>query len=245
MARDWDYQVPSAMLSWLTSSDSLSLVILLAVAAALYLWEKRRLKKKSEEQWKTLIGTYRTWTPANTKKSVEAAWITALRESIVRDPWQPGLKPSATKARIQSRPSQFDIAEHAQRTPRRAEDAETIAQVQPSLPSRAGPEPVESTVRPVIDPEVVRVHCESGDPNIAKLRKWHSEGKTLFTVIVFPPADNEWENIHEGLGRLEEVTEQEAKFRFDDVKPWTLFSNFYVGYDRKGKRPLIQFRERL
>ncbi len=233
------------MLNWLTPSDFLSLVMILAAAAALYLWEKRRLKKKSEEQWKTLIGTCRTWTPAKTKKSGEAAWITALRESIARDPWQPGLKPSATKARIQSRPSHCNVAEHTEYTPRRAEDAETVAQAQPSLPSRAAPEPVESTVPPVIDPEVVWVHCESGDPNIVKLRKWLNEGKTLFTFIVFPPADHEWEKIHEGLGRLEEVTEQEAKFRFDDVKPWTLFSNFYVGYDRKRKRPVIQFRERL
>jgi hypothetical protein len=232
------------MLSWLTSSDFFSLVMILAAAAALYLWEKTRLKKKSEEQWKTLIGTCRNWTSAKTKKSVEAAWITALRESLARDPWQPGLKPSATKARIQSRPSHCDVAEHSEHTPRRAEDAETVAQAQPSFPSRAAPESVESTAPLVIDPEVVWVHCELGDPNIAKLRKWLSGGKTLFTVIVFPPADHEWEKIHEGLGRLEEVTEQEAKFRFDDVKPWTLFSNFYVGYDRKGKRPLIQFRER-
>jgi hypothetical protein len=232
------------MLSWLTSSDFLSLVMILAAAAALYLWEKRRLKKKSEEQWKTLIETCRTWTPAKTKKSVEARWITALRESIARDQWQPGLKPSATEARMPSRSSHCDVAEHSEHTPRRAEDRETVAQAQPSLPSRAAPEPVESTVPPAIDPEFVWVHCESADPNIAKLRKWLSEGKTLFTVIVFPPADHEWEKIHEGLGRLEEVTEQDAKFRFDDVKPWTLFSNFYVGYDRKGKRPLIQFRER-
>ena len=232
------------MLSWLTSSDVVSLVMILTAAAALYLWEKRRLKKKSEQQWKTLIRACGTWTPAKTKKGVEAAWITALRESLARDPWQPGLKPSATKARIQSRPSHCDIAEHSEHTPRRAEDAETVAQAPPSLPSRAAPEPVESSAPPMIDPEVVWVHCKSGDPNITKLRKWLSEGKTLFTVIVFPPADDEWEKIHEGLARLEEVSEQEAKFRFDDVKPWTLFSNFYVGYDPKGKRPLVQFRER-
>lgn len=233
------------MLSWLTSSDFLSVVMILTAASALYLWEKRRLKRKSEEQWKMVIGPCKTWTPAKTKKSVEAAWITALRESIARDPLQPGLKPSATKARIQSRPSHCDVAEHTERTPRRAEDAETIAQGQRSLPSHNAPGPVESTAPPVIDPEVVWVHCESGDPNIAKLRKWISEGKTLFTVIVFPPADHEWEKIHEGLGRLEEVTEQEAKFRFDDVKPWTLFPNFHVGYDLERKRPLIQFRERF
>lgn len=247
-SRKWpetDTAVPSAMLSWLTSSPFLSVVMILTAAAALYLWEKRRLKKKSEEQWKTLIGTCKTWTPAKTKKSVETAWITARRESIARDPWQPGLKASATKARIQSRPSYCDVAEHAEHTPRREEDAETIAQAQRSLPSVDAPQPVESTAPRAIDPEVVWVHCESRDPNIAKLRKWLSEGKTLFTVIVFPPVDHEWEKIHEGLGRLEEVTAQEAKFRFDDVEPWTLFSNFYVGYDRKGKRPLIQFRERL
>src|SRR5260370_494727 len=127
------------MLSWLTSSDFLSLVMILTAAAALCLWEKRRLKKKSEEQWKTLIGTCRTWTPAKTKKSVEAAWITALRESIARDPWQPGLKPSATKARIQSRPSHCDVAEHTEHTPRRAVDAETVAQAQRSFPSRNVP----------------------------------------------------------------------------------------------------------
>lgn len=233
------------MLSWLTSSDFLSAVMILTAAAVLYWWEKRRLKKNSEEQWKTLIGTRKTWTPAKTKKSVEAAWITALRESIARDPWQPGLKQSAPKVRIQSRPSHCDVAEQPEHTPGRAEDAETVAPAPPTFPSRDAPEPVESTAPPVIDPEVVWVHCESGDPNIARLRKWISEGKTLFTVIVFPPADHEWEKIHEGLGRLEEVTEQEAKFRFDDVKPGTLFSNFYIGYDRKGKRPLIQFRERL
>ena len=95
------------------------------------------------------------------------------------------------------------------------------------------------------DPEVVWVHCKSGDPNIAKLRHWLSEGKTLFTVIVFPPADHEWEKIHEGLGLLEEVTGQEAKFRFNGAKQWTAFADFNVGYDRKRKRPLIQFRERL
>src|SRR5260370_42679231 len=107
------------MLDWLTSSDFLSLVMILAAAAALYLWEKRRLKKKSEEQWKTLIGTWRTGTPAKTEKRVEAAWITALSESIARDPCQPGLKPPATKARIQSRPSHSDVAEHKELSPRR------------------------------------------------------------------------------------------------------------------------------
>jgi hypothetical protein len=71
------------------------------------------------------------------------------------------------------------------------------------------------------------------------------EGKTLFTVIVFPPAEHEWENIHEGQGLLEEVTGQEAKFRFNGAKPWTVFPDFNVGYDRKRKRPLMQFRERL
>src|SRR5260370_10987752 len=200
------------MLSWLTSSDFLSLVMILTAAAALCLWEKRRLKKKSEEQWKTLIGTCRTWTPAKTKKSVEAAWITALRESIARDPWQPGLKPSATKARIQSRPSHCEVAEHTEHTPRRAEGAETVAQAQRSFPSRDAPEPVESTAPPVIDPEVVWVHCESGDPNIVKLRKRLIEGKTLFTVIGLPPADHEWEKIHEGLARLQEITKQDPNF---------------------------------
>src|SRR5260370_27391178 len=129
------------MLNWLTSSDFLSLVMILAAAAALYLWEKRRLKKKSEEQWKTLIGTCRTWTPAKTKKSVEAAWIIALRESIARYPWQPGLKPSATKARVQSRPSHCDVAEHTEHPPRRAEAAATVAKAQPAPPPLAAAEP--------------------------------------------------------------------------------------------------------
>jgi hypothetical protein len=139
--------------------------MILAAAAALYLWEKRRLKKNSEQQWKTLIGAYRTWTPAKTKKSVEAAWITALRESIAR-----GLKPSATEARIQSHPSYCDVTGHTESKTGRAASAENVAQTQPYLLSRDAPEPAESTARQVADPEVVWVHCKPGDPNIAKLR---------------------------------------------------------------------------
>jgi len=88
------------------------------------------------------------------------------------------------------------------------------------------------------------VHCKSSDPKIVKLRHWLAEGKTLFTVIIFPPADHEWEKLHEGQGVLEEVTEQEAKFRFNGANPWMFFPDFSVGYDRKRKRPLIRLRER-
>ena len=44
--------------------------------------------------------------------------------------------------------------------------------------------------------------------------------QTLFTVIVFPPADHEWEKTQEGEGLLEEVLGQEAKFPFNGAKPW-------------------------
>ena len=44
--------------------------------------------------------------------------------------------------------------------------------------------------------------------------------QTLFTVIVFPPADHEWEKAQEGEGLLEEVLGQEAKFPFNGAKPW-------------------------
>ncbi len=94
-----------------------------------------------------------------------------------------------------------------------------VAQAQPYLPSRDAPEPAESTARRVADSEAVWVLCKSGDPNIAKLRHSLSEGKTLFTVIVVPPADHEWEKIHESQGLLKEVTGQEATFRFNGGKP--------------------------
>jgi hypothetical protein len=55
---------------------------------------------------------------------------------------------------------------------------------------------------------------------LTKLRHWLSEGKTLFTVIVFPPADHEWEKTQEGEGLLDEVLGQEAKFPFNGAKPW-------------------------
>ena len=199
------------MLNWLTSPDFIFLVMTLA-AAAVYVLRRRRLKKMSAEQW----NTFHAACTGSTKKTTEAAWITALRASVAGDVWIPGLKPSASEAQIQLHPSYCDFPGHT-----------------------------ESTARRVADPEVVWVHCKSGDPNIAKLRHWLSEGQTLFTVIVFPPADHEWEKIQEGQGLLEEVSRQEAKFHFDGAKPRTVFPEFNVGYDRKRKRPLIQFRERL
>lgn len=232
------------MLNWIISDFLLS-VIILATAALLFVWEKRRLKRASEEQWKTLVGARRIWTLTEGKKSVEAAWITAMRESIARDPWQPGLKPSVTEARIQKRASHFKIARQTESARCPTEDAESVVEGSPSVPSCLAPEPAQTSLPSVADQVIVWIRCKSGDPNIAKLRRWLNEGKTLFTVLVFPPADREWERIHEGLGQLEEVTELEAKFRFDGVRPWTLFPDFYVGYDRKRKRPRIQFRERL
>jgi hypothetical protein len=109
----------------------------------------------------------------------------------------------------------------------------------------AMPEPAESTARRVTGLEIAWVHCKSGDPKIAKLRDWLSEGKTLFTVIVLPPADQEWEKIHEREGVLEEVTGRYAKFRFNGANPWMFFHDLSIGYDRKRNRPPVQFRERL
>lgn len=106
------------------------------------------------------------------------------------------------------------------------------------------PQPAQSTTRQTADPEIVRVRGEAGDPRIVSLR-WLTEGKTVFTFIVFPPADHEWEKIYEGQAVLEEVTEREAMFRFKGAHPWMLFPECTIGYDRKRKRPLIQFRERL
>lgn len=211
----------------------------------MFVWEKRMLKRASEEQWKTLVGARRIWTFTEGKKSVEAAWITAIRESTARDPWQPGLKPSATEARVTKLDSHLKIPRQTESKRCPAKDAEAVAQPPPFLPSCGAPELAEITPPSVTAPEFVRIRCKPGDPNIAKLRRWLNEGNTLFTVLVFPPADHEWEKIHEGLGQLEEVTELEAKFRFAGVAPWTLFPDFYVGYDRKRKRPRIQFRERL
>lgn len=219
--------------------------MILATAAALFVWKKRRLKRVSEEQWKTLAGARRIWTFTKGKKSVEAAWIAAMRESIARDRWQPGLKPSATEARITKLASQFKITRQTESARRPTEAAESVAETPACLPSCGASELTETTPRFVTGPDVVWIHCKPGDPNIARLRQWLNEGKTLFTVLVFPPADHEWEKIHEGLGELEEVTELKAKFRFDGVTPWTLFPDFYVGYDRNRKRPCIQFRERL
>ncbi len=199
------------MPSLVTSSDFFFLVMTLA-AVGLYVWKKRQLKKASAEQWKIFHAACTT----STRKTAEAAWITALRTSVARDGWKRGLKPSAVEAQVQSHPSYCEVPGHA-----------------------------ESRARRVADPEVVWVHCKSGDSKIAKLQHWLSEGKTLFTVIVFLPADHEWEKIHEGQGLLEEVTEQEAKFRFNGANPWMFFPDFSIGYDRKRKRPLIQFRERL
>jgi len=116
--------------------------------------------------------------------------ITGLRASVAEDASIPGLKPSASETQVQSHPSYCDVPGHT-----------------------------ESTAYRVADPEVVWVHCKSGDPNIAKLRHWLSEGKTLFKIIVFPPADHEWEKTQEGEGLLEEVLEQEAKIPFNGAKP--------------------------
>jgi hypothetical protein len=228
------------MFSSLTSSYFIFLVMTLA-AVALYVWTKRQLRKTSVETWKTLHEACTT----SARKTAEAGWITALRASVAGDEWKPGLKPSASKVQIHSHPCSCDVLGHTEITTRRAASAENVAWAQPHLPSRGASEPSESTARQAADPEIVWLHCKPGDPNIAKLRRWISEGKTLFTVIVFPPADHEWEKIHEGQGLLEEVTGQEAKFRFNGAKPCTVFPDFNVGYDRKRKRPLIQFRERL
>jgi hypothetical protein len=227
------------MFSSLTSSDFIFLIMTLA-AVALYVWIKRRLRKTSSETSKTLHEAC----TAPARKTVEAAWITALRASVAGDEWKPGLKPSASKVQIHSHSCSCDVPGHPESKTRRAAGAENVSPAQP-YPSHDAPEPAESTARRVADPEAVWLHCKSGDPNIAKLRQWLREGETLFTVIVFPPADHEWENIHEGQGQLEEVTGQEAKFRFNGAKPWTVFPDFNVGYDRRRKRPLIQFREKL
>lgn len=211
----------------------------------MFVWGKRRLKRASEEQWKTLVGAGRIWILTKGKKSVEAAWITVMRESIARDPWEPGLKPSATEAQITKLDSHLKIPRHTESKPCPTMDAEAAAEAPPFLPSCGAPELAQIMRPSVTAPEFVRIRCKPADPNIAKLRPWLNEGKTLFTVLVFPPADHEWEKIHEGLGQLEEVTELEPKFRFAGVTPWTLFPDFYVGYDRKRKRPRIQFREKL
>jgi hypothetical protein len=134
-------------------------------------------------------------------------------------------------------------------TARQAADAENAAQAQPChfypiYPN--APQPAQSTARcQTTDPEIVWVRCESGNPGIVELRRWLMEGKTIFSVIVFPPADHEWEKIHAGQAVLEEVTEHEARFRFRGVSPWMFFHDCTIGYDRKRKRSLIQFRERL
>lgn len=211
-------------------------------SAALYGWRRRRLKRASAESWEMFHAVCTT----SSAKTPEAEWITALRASVAGDVWKPGLKPSASEAQIQQHPSCCDVPGHTESTTSRAGGAESVAQAQTyPLLCRDAPEPAESTAPRVADPEVVWVHCKPGDPNIAKRRHWLVEGKTHFTVIMFPPADHEWEKIHEGQRLLEEGTGQEAKFRFNGAKPWTLFPDFNVGYDRKRKRPLMQFRERL
>ena len=222
------------MRDWLNSPDFFLLVVTLA-AAALYGWNKRRLKKTC------------TTSTRKTGKAPEAAWITALRASIAGDAWKPGLKPSDAEkvALLQSDPSHGDVPRHLESTARQAADAENVAQAQPYHFYPHAPQLAESTAGRVADPEIVWVRCESGHAGIVKLRRWLMEGKTLFTVIVFPAADHEWEKVHEGQAVLEEVTEQQAKFRINGAHPWMFFPNCTVGYDRKRKRPLIQLRGRF
>jgi hypothetical protein len=228
------------MFAWLNSPDFPLLVMTLA-GAALYRWRRRRLKKASAKSWEMFHSACTT----SSCKTPEAEWLTALRASVAGDAWKPGLKPSASEAQIQQHPSCCDVIGHTEGTMNRAAGAENVAPAQTYLLPRDAAEPAESTAGQVPDPEVVWVHCKPGDPNIAKLRHWLAEGKTHFTVIMFPPADHEWEKIHEGQGVLEEVTEQEAKFRFNGANPCMFFPDFSVGYDRKKKRPMIRFRERL
>lgn len=120
------------MLNWITSSDFLLSVVILATAAMLFVWEKRRLKRTAEEQWKTLAGARRIWTLTEGKKSVEAAWITAMRESIARDPWQPGLKPSATEAQITKLDSHLKIAKQTESMRCPTKDAARVSEAHAS-----------------------------------------------------------------------------------------------------------------
>jgi len=227
------------MFDWLNSSVSIFLVLTLA-GSALFIWRKRWLKTAYAESCKTFHAACTT----STRETPEAAWITALRASVARDAWKPGLKPSAAETRVQLHPSYCDVPGHMESAARRAADAENGTLAPLYLPSRDAPEPAEGTARRVTDPESAWMHCKPGDPKIAKLRDWLSKGKTLFTVIVLPPADHEWERIHEGEGVLEEVAGRYVKFRFHGANPWMFFHDFSIGYDRKRKRPLVRFRER-
>jgi hypothetical protein len=227
------------MSDWLNSPGFLVLVMTLA-GAALYGWRRRRLKRASAESWEMFHAACTT----SSSKTPEAEWITALRASVAGDVWKPGLKPSASEAQIPQHPSCCDFADHTESTTRRAAGAHNVSPAQPHLLSRDAPEPAESVARHVTDPEIVSVRCESHDQKIVKLRHWLSEGKTLFTVMMFPPVDDEWEKIHEGQGVLEEVSEGEAQFRFRGANPRMFLPDFSVGYDRKRKRPLIRLRER-
>lgn len=230
------------MFDWLNSSVSIFLVLTLA-ATVLFIWRRRWLKKAYAESWETFHAACTT----STSKTPEAEWITALRASVAADDWKPGLKLSKADhvAQVRSNPSHYDVFGHTDTATPRPEDAVNASLPHSCLSCRNAVDTVESTALRVVDPAIVCVHCESSDPKIAKLRCWLVEGKTLFTVMVFPPVDHEWEKIHECQGVLEEVTEQEAKFRFSGTKSWPVFPDFSIGYDRKRKRPLIRFRERL
>jgi hypothetical protein len=230
------------MLDWLTSPVFIVLALTLATVC-LYRWNKRKHSKIFTKLLRTFRADRGTWTG----KAAEAAWITALRESVAKDRWKPGLKSSATEnaAQTQLNLPYCNIRGQAETMARPPADAQDLAQNPSDVLYHHLSSSLENKARNEVDPEVFWVHCESDDPKIVKLRRLLVEGKTLFSVQVFPPADHEWEAVHEGQAVLEEVSGLEAKFRLNRVNPWMLFSDFRMGYDRKRKRPLIQFRERL
>ena len=231
------------MWDWVNSPEFFLVAVILAAAV---FFRKRRLKKTNVASWEALRAACTTST-RKIAKAPEAAWITALHASVAKDAWKPGLKPSTKEQvpQLQSHPSYERITGQLEMAARQAADPRDVAQAQPYFSFHSTPEPAERAAAQVPDREILWARCEAGDPGFIKLRRWLIKGKTVFAVIVFPPADHEGEKTHEGQAVLEEVTEQGAKFRMNGANARMFFPDFTLGYDRKRKRPVIRFRERL
>jgi len=113
------------MLDWLNSPYFFFLTVILA-GVALYRLKKRSVKKASRGSWETPPAAC----TASPGRAPEARFLDALRASVARDGWEPGLKLSAPQTVPPLRPhlSGVDVLAPLQNTEGDAADPENVAQ---------------------------------------------------------------------------------------------------------------------